>query len=131
MGGRTERYNLTSGFQSAASGLATAFSVDSQGELRHLSVQNDGTSGTVTIAIYVDSGLLVYGNAVLNANASVPDVDCIGSALLGSGTVLVSGSSVTNQAVGFTQNLTIQYMKSSGTLSLTAIVDINKSIMPS
>ncbi len=132
MGGRTEKYILTSGLQSVVSGLATAFSVDGQGELRHLNILNDGTSGVVTVCVYVDSGLIVtYGQAVLGANASVPDIDVVGSSLGVSGAVLVSGSPTTNQGLGFTQNLTVQYFKTSGTVSLTGIVDINKSIMPS
>jgi len=131
MGGKTTKYVLTSGLESVSSGLATAFSIDGRGEFRHLNILNDSMSGTVTICVYVDSGLIItYGTASLVPNGSVFDVDIIGSSLQGSGTILFSGSPSTNQSLGFTNNLTVQYMKTSGTVTLTGIVDINKSIMP-
>jgi len=71
-----------------------------------------------------------YGVATLGSGGSVPDVDVIGSSLQISGAILVSGSPTTNQNVGFTNNLTVQYFKTSGTVALTAIIDINKSIIP-
>ncbi len=130
MVGKTEKFILTSGLQTVASGLATAFSVDGTGKLRHLNILNDGTSGTVTVCIYSDSGLVVtYGTATLGSGGFVPDVDIIGSALQGSGAVLVSGSPTLNQEISFVTNLTVQYFKTSGTVTLTGIADINKNII--
>lgn len=130
MVGKTEKFILESGLQTVASGLTNFFSVDGCGRLRHLKILNDGTSGTVTISIYSDSGLvLTYGTATFGSGGSVPDVDFMGSALSGSGSTLISGLSSVNQEISFVNNLTVQYFKTSGTVTLTGIVDINKNLI--
>jgi hypothetical protein len=128
--GKTAKFVLASGLQTVASGLATAFSVDGTGKLRHLNILNDGISGTVTVCIYSDGDSVVtYGRTTLVSGGSVPDVDLMGSALSVSGSTLISGVSTVNQDISFVNNLTVQYFKTSGTVTLTGIVDINKNII--
>jgi len=130
MVGSTLKYSLVSGVQNVASGLAVAFNVDGTGRLRHLGLLNDGNSGTVTICVYADSGLVLnYGIATLVPNASVLDVDVVASSLQGSGAVLISGSAQLNQDVSFTNNCQVQYMKTSGAINITGIVDVNRMLI--
>jgi hypothetical protein len=129
MVGRTLRMTMTSGVAPALSGLVTGFSIDATGSLKYLKVaKNDGISGVVRIAVYADSGLVIDNQTVtFQSGAVLPSVDLFATSVQLSGSTLVSGTPT--MAIGFVNNLTVQYTCTSGSVNIVGLVDINRNII--
>lgn len=134
---KTERLVLTSGWTSGGV-LATAFSVVGAGALRRLRLTGTGAaniSGDVRIVISTGSGEVVLDaitpTGYFSSGYVFPDVDLMTTIVQGSGTTLVSSApTVTSfQSVMFNDNLLLQYQKMSGSVSIVAVVDVQKSLV--
>jgi hypothetical protein len=131
-GRKTVRYTMYSGSQSLLSGVATVFSVEGSGRLRQLKIKKELVSSQVVLSVYSDSGALVLFETVgLTAGIAMPYVDVTNSSLGNSGDALISGvaSTTVYQPVEFSESLVVQYAVTSGSVTITGVVEIDKRLI--
>ena len=130
MVGKTERITMTSGVAPALSGLVTGLSIDGTGHLRRMKITKCENSGIIRIVVYSDSGLIIDNNTIaLASGVASPEIDLIGSSWQTSGATLLSGTPITNANVDFTENLTVRFTCTSGSVNIATLVDMNKRII--
>jgi hypothetical protein len=129
MVGKSEIFTMTSGVTPILSGLVNAFSIDGQGTLRHLYVGKGENSGNVRLVVYSDNGLILDGQAIFYSGVVMSNVDVVGTSLFGSGAALISGTAITVESIGFTENLTLRYSVDSGSVTIRGILDLNKRLI--
>jgi hypothetical protein len=111
------------------SGLATCINVDGTGQLRHLYLSKCENSGVIRLVVYSDNGLVLDGQGIFSSGLVMSNVDIVSTSMAGSGATLISGAITTVEPISFTQNLSVQYTVTSGSVTVRALVDLNKMII--
>lgn len=127
MVGKTTIITMVSGTSTT---LTTALNVDGAGSLRNLRIEKNAVSGNVRISVYNDDDLIVdNAQVVLGSGQNVPSIDLNLLAIAVSGATITSG--LTTQPLNFTENCTVRYSVTSGSVTITGLCDIHKRLIQS